>query len=195
MNSWNRVFWKNAKSLMNRHAPILSRLKYWKTLSFAVSDFRFPGLRPCRQHGDSLEAYFNKFVRWIVHLPPRHDENAHDFCVRRNRAICKLKKEARVDVRFRWCLRVVTWMEHLFRHPDSCGFLCLEVQDSAWLRSRREHMGGTGARGTRSGPGCPARFTDSWFEPLKRSGCFDNLTRSQKQSKESANLLYTLVFA
>ena len=85
--------------------------------------------------------------------------------------------------------------EHLFRHPDCVGLLCLEVQDSAWLRSRREHMGGTGATGTRSGPGSPTRFTDTWFEPLKLSGCFDNLTRSQKQSKESANLLHTLVFA
>ena len=71
MSSWNRIFWKNAKYLTNIKASPSARLKFWKILSFGVSDFRFPGIRPCRKSGDELEAYFNKFFKWIVKAPPR----------------------------------------------------------------------------------------------------------------------------
>ena len=202
MSSWNRVFWKNAKYLTNTKASPSARLKFWKILSFGVSDFRFPGIRPCRKSGNELEAYFNKFVGWIVKIPPRDDDTAAAFCIRRNRVIGKLKRECNLDVRFRWCLRVVTWLEHLFRHTDDLPFLFLLFQDAEWLRSMRQQTGSFnasrsidgGATGTRAGLGAPNRFCDGWYEPLAALGCFENPGRSKAKSKASANLLFSQIF-
>ena len=202
MSAWNRIFWKNVRSLTNARASLSSRLRFWKVLAFGVSDFRFPGIRPCRTTGVELDAYFNKFIRRMVKLVPQPDENADTFCRRRNRTIQSVKLDNNLDVKLRLCLKITTWLEHLLRHPDSIGHKFLLIQDGLWLRTIRYLVSNTsnlaivdaGRTGTRSGPGPPIRFLDCWFEPLFEQGCFVNPMRCKRTSKEYAQRLYDQVF-
>jgi len=155
------------------------------------------------QHGNDLEAYYNKFVHRILRIQPLDAESARAYCIRRNRLTADIKQQCNINVRFRWCVRVTTWLEHLFRHPDGVGFVLLLVQDAEWLRSKREECRGSGVSRTidageartRAGPGAPLRFCDTWFERLKSFGYFENPQRSREISKETANSLYSCVYA
>lgn len=87
MCPWNRVFWKSDRFLTNARASLSSRLRFWKVLAFAVSDFRFLGMKPSRKTGDELDSYFNIFLKLIVEVPMKQDEDVARFSRRRDRAI------------------------------------------------------------------------------------------------------------
>ena len=202
MNAWNRIFWKNARTLTNSHASQLSRMRYWRTLCYGVSDHRLPGIRLCSTTGKELEGYFNKFVRRIVKVFPSHGEDVDEFCRRRNRVVAAIKEEAKVCVTMRWCFKITTWLEHLHRHTDTIGHMFMTIQNDLWLRTMRCLVGGlarswttdSGATGTRASPGRPNRILGPWYDRLRQDGCFDNPERSKALSKEHATRLYALMF-
>ena len=143
--SWNRVFWKHFRSLCNSAAPVSARMRFWKVLSLGVADFRLLGLRPSKQHGQQLEAYFNKFVARILKMRPEANESQASFCIRRNHRISAVKTSAKINIKRRWCTKLISWIEHLRRHPECPQSCFLDVQDDFWLRERRALVGGLGA--------------------------------------------------
>ena len=199
----NRVFWKHAKSLLNSKASICSRLRFWKILSFGVADYRFPGMRPNTRNGQLLEADFNVFVRRICAFRPLPGESQATFCSRRNHLASILKREVGAEVRRRWAYKVVTWVEHLRRHPESLGCTFLEIQDDSWLRSQRLKVGKfggsrsleSGETATRAAAGYPIRFASKWLEALSADGGLTNPERSKTLSKANAHRLFEFCFA
>ena len=91
---------------------------------------------------------------------------------RRTSEIAQLEESCHFDVRSRWALRLVSWVEHMFRHKSSPSFQFLDVQTDAWLRQQMREAGmsstsGTvhgGATNTKSGPGNPLRWCHRWVE-------------------------------
>ena len=202
MSAWTRAFWANSKTLLNRKASVLARLKIWKGLSFAIADHFWAGLKPSATTADHLEARFNKLCHLIVGLQPVSDDTAASFCTRRNRNLTYLKLEARVDVRFRFAYKVVTWLEHLTRHKDLPAYSFLISQTDEWLREKRYAAGSfgksrnadAGATNTRTHPGFLVRWGSGWLEAMtSRAGGWENARKSKATSKERAQLLVDLL--
>ena len=64
--SFNRAFWKHARSLCNSRAPLASRLRFWKRLAFGLADFRLAGIAPGKRKGEAMETYLNSFIKQII---------------------------------------------------------------------------------------------------------------------------------
>ena len=202
--SWNKAFWQNAKLFNNPFASQTSKLKFWRRISNSIGDYYFAGMRPCKKHGCDLESFHNKILCRILKLRPSADETAELFVRRRNRTVRQCKDSSDIDVRRRWSLRIVSWVEHLFRHQETLGFKFLSVQDDLWLQTCRilansgsELAGHTRAR---SGPGKPLRWSTGWLEKvgsveLEDVGCgWENPGRSQQVTRRRADVLHFEVF-
>ena len=148
MNAISRTFWANHKALVNRQAPVSSRLKFWRCLVFSVCDYYFAGLRPVVSVAEKFEAHINKLARFVVGVRPLLEDTKAQFSIRRNSEIARYKSLAGFDFRGRWGYKLATWVEHIHRHPESPAFALLESQDDSWLRQRRIDVGKFG--GSRS---------------------------------------------
>ena len=112
------------------------------------------------------------------------------------------KAAAKISIRKRWCMRLIAWLEHIRRHPDSPSFALLLAQDDGWLRERRREVGSfgnsrtaeAGKTQTRAGPGFPIRFFSNWLEALDSQGVIVNPSRSKDITKAGAERLYKIVF-
>ena len=122
---------------------------------------------------------------------------------RRNLLASGLKRRVGAEVRRRWAYKVVTWIEHLRRYPDSIGCQFLGIQDDNWLRSQRLRVGMFGASRTldagetrtRSGAGYPIRFCANWLDKLSENEGLCNPERSKSVSRANADALFELIFA
>ena len=96
--SWNSVFWKHSKVLLNQKATPISRLRFWKRLSFSLADYRLPGMRPNAANGQILGSNFNVYVRRICGFRALPTELVAIFCARRNLLASGLKREVGAEV-------------------------------------------------------------------------------------------------
>ena len=201
MSAWTRVFWANVKFLTNRRASVASRMRFWKSLTQSVSDYVWAGIRPSLRSIQGLEASFNRHVSRIVGARPEDGQSKDSCCRARNGLIQKAKSEARIDLRFRFAYRVVSWVEHLSRHSSRPAFLLLNSQDDAWLRIRRLCVGkfgtsrsiSSGETATRSGPGFPIRWASQWLDEVGcAGGGWTNAERDSQVTKNRAHILRAL---
>ena len=107
-----------------------------------MADYVLPGLRPTKEAGDSLEGYHNKFVCRILGVERESNENIDAFVIRRNAEVANFKRAGKVDIRFRWAMKLATWVEHIYRHPECLAFSILACQNDEWLRLQRALAGG-----------------------------------------------------
>ena len=200
MASWNSAFWANSKTLTNRKAPITSRIRFWGRICFGIADHVWATLRPSSNLADTLEACLNRFIKFIVGVKPQHDEPPKAFCIRRNGIIAREKSRANFDMRLKWAKKLVTWVEHIHRHPENPSVSLTLAQGEGWLRERRREAGSfgskrsenSGATNTRSGSGLPIRWGERWLEDIGQMGVsesWSNLSKSKRVSNSRANAL------
>ena len=161
-------------------------------------------MRPTKKTGAELESFNNKFLARIVGLKPLSVDTAESFCRRRNATVRSVKAEVDFNLKFRWCQKIVGWVEHIRRHPDTLQFVFMTTQGDEWLRERRMEAGGlgkhrsldSGQTNTRAGPGAPNRFFSGWLEALdsRCEGQCKNASRDKALGRTHASLLYELVF-
>ena len=98
----------------------------------------------------------------------------------------------------RFSYRVVSWVEHLTRHPSSPAYLSLETQNDAWVGFKRLCVGkfgtsrsiSSGETATRNGSGFPIRWGCLWLEEVGRAGGgWTNPDRDSRTSKGRADIL------
>ena len=134
-----------------------------------IGDYHFAGWRPVSAAAAALEAAFNRILFRIVAVKPESDETPARFCKRRNSMIAELKRDHGLCVRTRWALRLISWVEHMYRHPETFAFQLVITQDDEWLRMQRASVGSSifaGFTRTRAGPGCPLRWGTNWLEAV-----------------------------
>ena len=102
-----------------------------------ISDHGFVGIWPAKSSLDVLESASNKLLRFILGARPLLEESQEAFCRRRNRLITSAKNACKFGIKSRFCWKVVTWVEHLWRHKSSPNYLLLSLQDDLWLRTMR----------------------------------------------------------
>ena len=141
MNAWSRMFWATARILTNRLASIKSRMRFWRSLLYGISDHRFVSIRPVKTNVAALETASNKLLRFIVGARPNAEDTRESFCIRRNHLISLSKRECKLDVRHRLCWKLVTWVEHVWRHKQSRAFILLQVHDDCFLQTIRAFVG------------------------------------------------------
>ena len=197
-SAWNSAFWSNCKVFTNRRAPPASRMKVWKRLCYSLADHRLPLLSPAVKTAESLEASCNKIIKFIAGVRRLDGDDAKSFVLRRNSVVSDLKHNCGFDIRSRWAIRIVSWVEHMFRHQDRPSFQFLNVQTDPWLRERRREAGLSGpsrtlrggATNTRHGPGAPLRWGNTWFEHILFSETgWHNPTKMRSQTKFNAEFL------
>ena len=131
-------------------------------------------MRPLKQRGRELEAFSNRLISRIIGLRPMEEESKASFCIRRNSAVAQLKRKVGFSMRFRWCQKLVSWVEHIRRHHDSLAYSFSTAQGDDWLRERRAEVGAFGISRSldagetkkRMGRGAPHRFFSGWLEAL-----------------------------
>ena len=191
-NSWNRTFWANAKALCNPSAP-QPRLRFWRRICYGAVDHAFASLRPCKHTGAQLDKWNNKFVGRILKLHKRTDEAVNAFVIRKNAQIAREKLSAKLDVKSRWCLKCVTWVEHMKRHPTSISAQLLMCQDDTWLQQQRISAGSlsifAGITNTRSQPGFPKRWGEGWIAFVGEREGWENPAKDKQLSATRADLL------
>ena len=119
------------------------------------------------------------------------------FCKRRNAEAKLLTCGARARLSDHWALKVVTWLEHLARHPGCPASRLLQEQTPLWLETCRVLSGRSfyypsdsgGQTMTRSGRGQPVRYLSEWWEQIK----FDNPNKDRGVSRRRAHQLKELV--
>ena len=202
VNAWSRIFWTHARVLTNRLAPLQSRMRFWRSLLSGISDHRFVSVRPCKSSLLALETASNKLLRFIVGARPGANDTAESFSIQRNHVISAAKVECRFDVRNRLCWKLVTWIEHIWRHKDSRLFTLLQVHDELLLQTVRALAGNTsgnrsiraGATRTRASAGMPLRWAAGWLEDVGRAcGGWGNPNKDKRQSQQKAQFLLELV--
>ena len=127
------------------------------------------------------------------------NDSAAAFCARRNSEVSKRKQRAGLELRKRWALKLVTWVEHLHRHPSHPGMAMLNSQSDEWLRERRHEAGHfnsartvhAGETRTRSGAGTPNRWCSRWLETIAFSeDGWPNPQKNKRFSEQKANFLF-----
>ena len=197
-SAWSRAFWSNCKVFTNRRAPPASRMKLWKRLCYSLADHRLPLISPAVKTAEAIEASCNKFAKFIAGVRRLETDDARSFVTRRNSVVASLKRDCSFDIRSRWAIRIVSWVEHMFRHQDRPSFHFLNSQTDPWLRARRREAGLSGlsrtlrggATNTRCGPGAPLRWGNIWFEYIlfTETG-WHNPTKDKSQTRLNADLL------
>ena len=79
-NCWSRMFWANARVLTNRIASVQSRIRFWRSLVYGVSDHRFVAIRPAKFSLDTLESASNNLLKFIVGVRLLLDKTQEGFC-------------------------------------------------------------------------------------------------------------------
>ena len=192
-----RCFWSNCKVLCNSYAAVASRIKFWRKIVFASVDHLLPGLRPSRALGDSLEKGQNKILTRIIKLHRNQSDTVEAFVINRNRAVARARDEGGVSLRERWGVRLVSWVEHVFRHPESLAFQLLHVQDDEWLQTMRILVGRSGGgfnmfggeTQTRTAGIAPQRWGEGWVDLVRREKGWENPARSRALTKARARLV------
>ena len=155
-------------------------------------------MRPTVTCADKLDAFVNKFNRYIVGLRPSVGQTVESFCRDWNRAVTRLRDEVGFDMRFRWSLKLATWVEHLHRHHDHPGYSFLQCQTDDWLRERRRDVGrfsvlrneDAGATQTRAGPGFPNRWGSCWLALVgDTEQGWNNASRAKTESKRRETII------
>ena len=119
MASLTGAFWSRAQILTNKYASPQSRLRFWRCISFSICDFHLAGLHPCKSTADTLGRHINKLIWKLMQFRPNADESPSEFCTRKNRETAAAKKITKFCIRRRLAERVVSWTEHIHRHPES----------------------------------------------------------------------------
>ena len=193
--SWRRLFWKNCKILCNRMAPLHARMRFWKQLLWGVSDYRWAMLRPIKTNIAALETEANKFTAYIVGARPTASETKETFMRRKNREISAAKLEVNLDIPHWHCWKLISWMEHIHRHPEQPCLEALLCQNAEWLQARRSDLGGRRTQ-SRTHAGPPIRWDSGWVQAItERIAHWDNAEKTKAVTSEKANLLHEHVFA
>ena len=124
-------------------------------------------------------------------------ETVDGFVIRRNRAIAVARNEGGGSLRERWGLKLVSWVEHVYRHPESVACQLLQTQDDDWLRTMRILAGRTGVHHnmyagetrTRTAGIAPQRWGENWVDFVRWEKGWDNPARSKALTKARARLL------
>ena len=111
------------------------------------------------------------------------------------------RDNANLGVTSQWALCLVRWLEHLKRHPDIPAAALLEVQDDVWLQTIRALTSGDvspsslvgGRTGTRSGPGKPIRWSESWVKVLEDTSGIANPLRDKGVTRERAQMVEAIL--
>ena len=98
-------------------------------------------------------------------------------------------------------MKLISWIEHLRRHPECLQSCFLDVQDDFWLRERRALVGGlgasrsifAGATRTRSGPGFPLRFFSKWLEECDSQDRIENPCKAKMVTQQHADHLFRFI--
>ena len=159
-------------------------------MSHGLADYVLPSLRPSKKTGSQLEGFHNRFVCRILGVDKLAEEDLATFVRRRNSLVSSFKRENKIDIRARWALKLVTWVEHVFRHRERPAFSLLACQNDDWLRTQRALAGNmsgnrgldAGATSTRSGRGAPIRWGSHWIEFIQQLHGWGNLSRDKQQS-------------
>jgi hypothetical protein len=134
-----------------------------------------------------LDASHNKLVKRVIGLRPTEGETQEEFCRRRNRVIAKEIGDAKAVLSVQWSFKVISWLEHLARHPDCPAARLLSEQTPLWVEACRVLSGVSNTRTmTRAGPGRPLRFLGPWWNDL----ALENPGKSKALTKQRAETLY-----
>ena len=109
-SAWSKAFWANHRLLTNRFAPVAGRMKVWKNMCFSLGDHRWPLMRPTLTCAEKLDTCVNRLCRFIVGMRPIAGQDVEAFCRDRNRKVASLRQEVEFDLRYKWSLKLVTWM-------------------------------------------------------------------------------------
>ena len=188
-------FWANSRILLNRRAPVGNRLRWWRSLSKGLGDYRF-ALWPYQPTAvDELESCQHKLLSFVVGPRPRENESMVSFCIRRNREVSNEVIRAKTRIASHLAMKTVTWIEHLMRHPDCPATRLLLEQTPEWLETCRilagtcpESSSEAGRTMTRAGRGQPIRYLGRWWRVID----FCNLGKDKQLSQERAGWLDTL---
>ena len=64
-------------------------------------------------------------------------EDVGSFVIRRNAEVASFKREGKINIRARWALKLASWVEHIYRHPEQPAFALLDCQNDLWLWTMR----------------------------------------------------------
>ena len=147
--SWEATFWRNSRVLTCSRIDLRSRLRFWKTLSKGIGNYRFsmwpPQCATCRQ----VEGWHNAILQRIIHVPFCADQTAEEFCRNRNRVVAAERDNAGLSVRSAWADSLTRWLEHMQRHPDTTCAIVYAAHDELLLDTIQCLSGG-GCTNTRN---------------------------------------------
>ena len=84
---------------------------------------------------------------------------------------------------------MVSWVEHVFRHPESLAYQLLHVQDDEGLKTMRILVGRPGSGFNMfAGEAQTKRWGESWVDLVGREKGWDNPARSKALTKDRARL-------
>jgi len=199
--SWEASFWRNSKILSCERISLTSRLQFWRMLSCGIGSFKFSMWTPSCSAARMVEGWHNLILQRIMRVRSQAGEPSDNFCRRRNRAVATARDNANLGVTSQWALCLVRWLEHLKRHPDIPAAALLEVQDDVWLQTIRALTSGDvspsslvgGRTGTRSGPGKPIRWSESWVKVLEDTSGIANPLRDKGVTRERAQMVEAIL--
>ena len=199
--SWEASFWRNSKVLTCQRISLNSRLQFWRSLSCGIGLFKFAMWTPSCSAARLVEGWHNLILRRIVRVRIQPGESCEYFCRRRNRIVTTVRDNAKLAVTGLWATCLVRWMEHLKRHPDFPAAMLLETQDAVWLQTIRflncgdassSSLSG-GRTGTRSGPGKPIRWAQSWLKAVEDASGITSTLRDKALTRERAQMVETMM--
>ena len=199
--SWEACFWRNARVLTCRKINLQSRLNFWRLLSCGIGSFRFAMWTPSCGSAKLVDGWHNLILHRIVRVQYEQGEEPDRFCRRRNRIVSTMRDKLNLRITPQWAMCLVRWLEHLQRHPESPGSMLLEVQDDLWVQTLRALNVKSasfdnvlsGRTNTRSGPGKPIRWAESWVQALKVASGIANPMRDKALTRERAQLVTTML--
>ena len=147
-------------------------------------------LRAVKTNLQALETEDNKYVGFIVGARPMPTESKEAFVIRKSREVALAKAAVGLDVKRRTCWKIVTWMEHIHRHPCQPCLDLLLCQNSNWLQSRRAEYGGRRTR-SRANPGVPMRWETGWLQAMED---WSNEAKDKSVTARRADQLHALIF-
>ena len=80
------AFWANSKVLLNRTCPTDGRLRFWRSISKGIGDYRYGSWPIGPSAMRELDSKMNAYIERILGLRPTSDDTPATFCRRRNQA-------------------------------------------------------------------------------------------------------------